>query len=428
MHWREFPVLPADDALFEEFRAGADTTVARVLAYLVRRRTDPEVEPAEATRLAIRVGTGLGREPVIGALSTLCADGLVAETTVDRGRPGRPPKGWVAAHDRETTARLVRSHHGDRLLERADEVARHFEVDLPDTWLAAVDARDVTPVDDTDLTVTLNWLPNGLHAPLVAAVEFGHYERVGLTVTLESARGSGAAAERLRTGRTDLALVGAASVCSAAPASFVPLAHLRRRSLAVLYTTAERAGTPFTSVEQVRGRRLAVTPDSEVGRLARLFLARTGVLDSVDIVAVSGEERTALARGDADVATGMPVDAHELSEAGFEVSSLAVADHFPVPGPALVTTADSLRADPVAIHRFLVGTVAGVTTAHQRPAETATRVAERSGNTVANERWRIDHARSRAAERGLEDEHGWGRQTVEAWERLQTALRQEASG
>ncbi|MFD1514170.1 ABC transporter substrate-binding protein [Halomarina rubra] len=428
MHWREFPVLPADETLFEGFRAGLDTRAARILAYLVRRRTDPEIETAEATRLSIRIGTELGREPTIAALSTLCANGLVEETTVDRERPGRPPKGWVAVHDSETTMRLVQSHHSYGLLEQADEVAKHFEVALPDAWFETVDPEDVTPVDRTSLTVALNWMPNGLHAPIIAAVESGHYERAGLDITLEPARGSGAATEHLRTGQADVALIGAASVCSAAPESFVPLAQLRQRSLAVLYTTTERLGAPFTSVEQVRGHRLAVTPDSEVGRLARLFLAHTGILDSVDIVAVSGEERTALARGDADVATGMPFDAYEFSEAGYEVSSLAVADHFPVPGPALVTTADTLQAGPKTMHRFLMATIAGVVTVHQQPEETAVQVATQSGDAVENERWRIDHAQSRAAERGVGRDHGWGRQTVEGWERLQVALRQEESG
>lgn len=424
MRWREYPVLPDDDALFEEFRAGLDTDDARVLAYLVGRREHPRVDPDEATRLDIRVGTGLGREATIETLSTLERRGFVTTTTVARGSSGRPPKGWVAATDRETLATRVREHHSYRLLERAGEVAAHFGTTLPADWLPGLDTE--TPAAETDLTVALNWVPNGLHAPLIAAADFGIYENHGVGVELDAARGSGAAIDRLREGTADVAVVGAASVCRAADEPLVPLALLHQRSMAVLYTTTDRLGARFTSVEQLRGRRLAVTPDSEVGRLARLFLAQTGVLDDVEVVAVDGEEREALDRGEADVATGMPIDPHELSAAGHDAASLSVADHFPVPGPALVATAETLDARPAAVRRLLMGTVAGVTAARRDPEETATRVAARSGDDVASERWRIERARD--ADRGVGSDRGWGWQTVDGWERLQVALRQEAAG
>lgn len=425
MRWREYPVLPEDDAAYETLRASLDDDVARVLAYLVGRRESPAVDPDEATRLEVRVGTGLGREATIDALSTLEERDLVAVTSVARDTRGRPPKGWVAAADRDVLSSRVRSHHGLRLLERAGEVAAHFDTALPTDWLDGVDPR--TRADDaTALTVALNWRPNGLHAPLIAAADFDIYRTHGVAVSLNPARGSGAALDRLRDGIADVAVVGAASVCRASDEPLVPLALLHPRSMAVLYTTTERLGAPFTSVEQLRGRRLAVTPDSEVGRLARLFLAQTGVLDDVEVVSVAGDEREALERGDADVATGMPIDPHELGATGHEVSALAVADHFPVPGPALVTTAGTLLDAPDPVLRFLVGSTAGATAARRDPKRTAARVAERSGDDVESERWRIEHAH--AADRETASEQGWGWQTVDAWERLEVALQQEAAG
>ena len=423
MRWREYPVLPDGDDRFEEFRAGLDDDAARVLAYLVGRRESDEVDVEEATRLAVRVGTGLGRDATIEALSTLETIGLVTSTTVERDTRGRPPKGWKAVADREMLSRQVRSHHSYRLLERAADVASHFGATLPTEWLADVDSTAAVPDDTTSLTVALNWLPNGLHAPLIAATDFGSYEDHGVTVSLEAARGSGSAIDRLRAGGVDIAVVGAASFCRAADESLVPLALLHQRSLAVLYTTTEQLGEPFASVEQMRGRRLAVTPDSEVSLLARLFLAQSNVLDDVEMVAVASDEQEALEDGDAAVATGMPIDAHELSTAGHDVSSLSVADHFPVPGPALVTTVSTLREEPAAVRQFLMGTIAGATAARNRLEQTAQRVTDRSGNDVASERWRIEHARDWAAA-----ERGWGWQTLDAWERLEIALRTEATG
>ncbi|SEO90657.1 ABC-type nitrate/sulfonate/bicarbonate transport system, substrate-binding protein [Halogranum amylolyticum] len=421
MRWREYPVLPDGDARFEAFRTGLDDDAARVLAYLVGRRESDNVESNEATRLELRVGTGLGRDATIEALTTLETRDLVRCTTVARDSRGRPPKGWTTAADRETLSTRIRSHHSYRLCERADEVARRLGATPPSDWLD--DVEPTVPASDTtaELTVVLNWVPNGLHAPLIAATDFA--ERNGVEITLESARGSGSALKQLRTGSADIAVVGAASFCRDAEESFVPLALLFQRSMAVLYTTTERLGEPFTTVEQLRGRRLAVSPDSEVSRLARLFLAQSRLLDDVEIVAVAGEEREALVDGDAAVATGMPIDVRELAAAGYDVSSLAVADHFPVPGPALVTTAAKLRREPATVLRFLMGTVAGATAARTHPERTARRVADRSDDDVASERWRIERVRDQSV-----GERGWGWQTLAAWERLEAALRSEATG
>jgi ABC-type nitrate/sulfonate/bicarbonate transport system substrate-binding protein len=432
MRWREYPVLAEDDDLLAEFRLGLGDDAARVLAYLVGRRESPEIDTDEATRLAVRVGTGLGREPTIAALSTLEDQGLVTTTTIPRDTGGRPPKGWVAAADAETLARRLRGRHSRRLLERAREVADYLGTSLPTDWPGTVElgVAEAGGVDEptTDLSVALNWVPNGLHAPLIAATDLDIYRDHGIDVGLEAARGSGAALERLRSGAADVAVVGAASLCRAERGAFVPVALLYQRSMAVLYTTTGRLGEPFDSVEQLRGRRLAVTPDSEVGRLARLFLAQAGVLEEVEIVPTSGEEREALERGEADVATGMPIDPRELAAAGHDVSSLSVADHFPVPGPALVTTAATAAETPEAAARFLMGTLAGTAAVRRDPGRAAVSVADRSGEDVASERWRIEHALGGSLDGRLVRKRGWGWQTTADWERLEAALRQEAHG
>lgn len=426
MEWRAYPVLPDDDPRYAEFELGLRDGAARVLAYLAARRDDPEIDLAAATRLPIRVGTGLGREPTTAALSTLKARGLVGTTAVARDAPGRPPKGWVAAADAATLPWRVRATHATALLERAAELAGAFGVEPPDGWLDGVEPP-TAPVDDAvPLEVGLNWTPNGLHAPLIAADALGVYDEHGLAVDLAAERGSGAALDALRSGRVDVAVVGAASLCRAERGAFLPLALLRRRSLALLYTTTERLGEPFVGVEQLRGRRLATTPDSEVGRLARLFLSRAGVLAETEVAVTDGEERERLLDGSADVATGMPVDAHELTAEGFEVSTLSVSDHFPVPGPALVTTSETAVERPDALARLLAGTVAGAAAARRDVGRVAALVADRSGEEPASERRRVESAVGRTAEPAPISDRGWGWQTADDWERIRAALEQEA--
>lgn len=418
MHTREFPVLADEDSdVVDALAVGLDRDTARVLAYLLLRAE--EGHDAPASRLAIRIGTELGRERAAGALKTLEEADLVTTTTLERPSRGRPPKGWriAGSHD-ETTAR-VRRRHAVALLERAGEVAAGFGTDL-----SVVPEPD--PVSPLEMHVALNWTPNGFHAPLFVAARQGLYRDVDATVSFTSARGSALALEWVREGRTDVAVTGSATLCRALETGVpvVPVALLYQRSMTVLYTVREAFGESFTSVEQLRNRTVAMPTGSETGLLARLFLSQAGVLDDVTVVDTEGEEQATLLDGGADVVTGMASDPPALEAEGHTVDSILVAEHFPVPGQALVTHAGTLADRPGDVQRFLAGTMAGWVTARREPQVAALAVAERSDATVEAERRRFEVAVDRFADSDATHKHGWGWQTIEDWQRLVTAFRQ----
>jgi len=419
---REFPILgDEDEPAVEAFATGLDREAARVLAYLVGRGESDRFSGEAASRLAVRVGVDLGRGRVSDVLGTLTDLGLVVETTVDSEAPGRPPKGWRAdaGHDRILTR--VRTLHSGALLDQAATVASSLDDDF---------AVDTTTPDHPDrdagsVAVGLNWEPNGLHAPLFA----GTYADHGVDVTLSGCRGSRAALSAVADGDVDVGLTGAATFLRAHTddAAIVPLALYYQRAMVTLYTTRSAFGGPLRSVEDVRGRRVAMPAGSETGALGRLFLAQAGVVDDVTVVRADGEEREALLAGDADVATGVFTDPLELEAAGHDVDSVLLADHFPVPGPAFVVRRETLRDRPDALRGFLEGAMGGWTAARADPAAAVATVADRSGEAVADERRKLEGAFDRFAGGDAVEKNGWGWHSPETWERLRVALEQAAT-
>ncbi len=420
MRTREFPVLgPDDESLVDALAVGLDRDTARVLAYLVARTEASSVEQAAASRLLIRVGTGLGRKRTMDALTALEEVGVVETTTIDRSASGRPPKGWRVAGDRGETRRRIRRQHADALVEHATDVA---------AGLGAPTGTGAPPessrADTIDLA--LNWTTNGFQAPLLYAAERGLYQDVDLTVNFDAGEGSTTALDRLESGRADLALSGAATLCRRleAGASVVPVALLYQRSMTVLYTTREAFGEPFERIEDLRGRRVAMPPGSETGTLARLLLSQAGVSADVEVREATGEERDLLAAGEADVVTGVAADPARLREAGHTVDAVAVSEHIPVPGQAVVAPAATVESTPSRVSRFLCGTMAGWSGAVREPRSAARAVAGWSQSSVDEEYRRFTIATDRFAESDAVRQHGWGWQAVEDWQRLVTALRQ----
>jgi ABC-type nitrate/sulfonate/bicarbonate transport system substrate-binding protein len=425
---REFPILGDEDAqTVEAFATGLDREAARVLAYLVGREESDRFSGEAASRLAVRVGVDLGRGRVSDVLGTLTDLGLVVETTVDSEAPGRPPKGWRADAGHDRTLARVRTLHANALLDQAATVASSLDDDFESSARRRPTGDPTAPLpDDRDaghVAVGLNWEPNGLHAPLFA----GAYADHGVDVSLTGCRGSRAALSSVADGDVDVGLTGAATYLRACTnGDVVPLALYYQRAMVTLYTTRSAFGGPLRSVEDVRGRRVAMPAGSETGALGRLFLAQAGVVDDVTVVRADGEEREALLDGDADVATGVFTDPLELEAAGHDVDSVLLADHFPVPGPAFVVRPETLRERPDALRGFLEGAMAGWTAARADPAAAVAALPDNAAD-AADERRKLDGAFDRFAGGDAVEKNGWGWHSPETWERLRVALEQAAA-
>ncbi|MFC4550409.1 MULTISPECIES: ABC transporter substrate-binding protein [Halorussus] len=413
MDVREFPVLSDDDGrLVDRLAVGLGEDLGRVLAYLLLRAERERDADAHASRLAVRVGTELSRNAVTDALSRLQERDFVNTTTVRDETRGRPPRAWYVSCDRETAVERVYGGHADALLDRARAV---FDVADEPGGDAGADADG-----GREVTVGLNWAPNGLHLPLFAAAGRGEYADRGVSVDFERNDGSSAAVEAVSSGAADVGVAGATSVLRARQQGrkVVPIAVPFQRAMAVLYAERDRFGTSFKSVQQLRGRRIGMPVESEVGLLARLFLSQSGVLSDVELVDVAGEERDALRSGRVDVVTGSFSDPRELREEGVRVDSLLVADRFPIYGSCLIAPEEALRRRREPLADFLAATTAGWAEAVRRPYE----VHAVGGADSASERRTFELAADEFGSSDAVRRRGWGWQDPETWRRLETAL------
>lgn len=403
MRTEEFWVMDErDEWLVDDLELGLGTEPARVLAYLLRRATDDRIDDPRAGGIDVRLGTGFGRQPVTDALSILSERNLVTESTLE-SRQGRPPKAWAADGSLETT---VTSAYG----RRADDLVSASSVE-PD--------RSATAGEP--LRVGINWRPNGLHVPFYAALEMDAYETAGVDVEFTHYRGSKRALEAAVDGEVDVSLVGAATLTRDREdgAAVEPLAVMYQRAMTILYTTRSAFGEPLTGSEQLRGRRIGMSPNTETGLLAEVFLSQAGVADDVEVVETDGEELETLRSGRADVVAGSFSDPWKL-EADHTVDTLTPSEQFPIYGPALavdpsVRAADRLRA-------FLAGTISGWRAGRADPTPAAERIAD-SGDDDPDEiertfRQALDSFASSKAMR----EDGWGAHREDDWERLRIAL------
>jgi ABC-type nitrate/sulfonate/bicarbonate transport system substrate-binding protein/predicted transcriptional regulator len=412
MHEREFRVLDGDDApIVDRLAAAVGRDAARILAYLLLRA---EREDAPATNLHIQVGTQLNRTAVSDAVGELESADLVERTSLaDAGR-GRPPTAWRPVDDLESTARRAYDRHAEALIEHAGDC--HGRAACPDEGVAG---------SAEGFTVALNWAPNGLHAPLYAAMSADWYDEFDVDVRVAHHDGSRRAVERVGSGAADVGLAGAATVVRARMAGepIVPVAVLYQRSMTVLYTVREVFGEPLRSVEQLRGRRVGMPPRSETRVLGQLLLSRT-VEDDVRIVDTNGEERDALLRGEADVVTGSVTDPERFERRDMTADALLVTDHFPVYGPTVVARGDVLTDRTATLRAFLAGTTAGWTAARSDPTAAAERIAEADDCSPASVRRTFERAAEEFGESDAVRDRGWGWQRDRTWDRLRTALQQ----
>jgi len=406
MRTEAFWVMDDDDeSLAADLGLGLGAEPARVLAYLLRREDDDRIEDPRARVIEIRLGTGLGRQPVIDALSALAEHGLVAESTLD-SQQGRPPKAWSSEGTVETAMRRAYEERADRLVSA-----------LP-TDAATGPATDPS---GEPLRVGFNWLPNGLQVPFYAARAADTYEAARLDVEFVHHRGSQASLEAVATGAVDVGVVGAATLTSAIQrgVSIEPLAVLYQRAMAVLYTTRAAFGGPLTESEQLRGRRIGLSPNTETRLLAEVFLSQAGVGDDVEIFEPDGEEAEALRSGRADVVAGSFSDPWRLDD-GADVETLAIAEQFPIYGPVLAV--DPGAVAPARLRRFLTATMLGWRAGRADPTPAAGRIAAESDADRDEVERTFRTALSSFADSKASRTEGWGVHREDDWERLRIAL------
>jgi NitT/TauT family transport system substrate-binding protein len=138
--------------------------------------------------------------------------------------------------------------------------------------LAAFGVQLAAPVAAQErVTLVLNWIPSGDHAPLYYAIQQGWYREVGADVRLEIARGSGASASRVGAGaEMGISDLGSVMVARGAGANLVAVMNIFANSPQGFYWLRSSG---INSVRDFAGRRLG-NPPGDAARVMWPAIAR----------------------------------------------------------------------------------------------------------------------------------------------------------
>lgn len=418
MRSRRFPILSeAEEDLRTALGTGLGIDASEVLVYLLRRRELTDITPDAATRLEIQIGTGLGRDATIQATNELESSDFVRSTSVQKTHTDQERKAWIPTDDRASTIGAVRDVHATDLLDSSRAIADTFEQELRSGDEKGTDEQTGS------LSLALNWEPNDVHAPILHACEAGTYQDRNVVVTIDGKQGSGRAIQSLQDGHSDVCVAGPATVTRNLDSGedIVPIALLYQRSTVVLYTIRDQFGESFETLEQLRGKGIAMIPGSETGTIARLFLSQADMLSNLTVIRMDNEERSQLLSGGADVAAGMITDPLHLEDAGYQVDSIPIGQQFPIPGLAIVTRPAILESKRDELAALLAGTMDGWHAAQQNP----TLAAESIQSLIDEPNARvIEHLIEAFGVTDTTRQHGWGWQTPTQWTRIHSAMQQ----
>jgi NitT/TauT family transport system substrate-binding protein len=146
------------------------------------------------------------------------------------------------------------------------------------TALAVLGFQIVSPVSAQErLTLVLNWVPSGDHAPLYYAIQQGWYRDAGVDVRLEIARGSGASSARVGAGaEMGIADLGSVMVAKGAGADLVAVMNIFANSPQGFYWLKSSG---INSAKDFVGRKLG-NPPGDAARVMWPAIAKRMGVDS----------------------------------------------------------------------------------------------------------------------------------------------------
>jgi NitT/TauT family transport system substrate-binding protein len=142
--------------------------------------------------------------------------------------------------------------------------------------VAAIGLQIVSPASAQErVTLVLNWVPSGDHAPLYYAIQQGWYRDAGVDLRLEIARGSGASAARVGAGaEMGIADLGSAMVARGAGADLVAVMNIFANSPQGFYWLKSSG---IKSARDFAGRKLGNPPGDAARVMWPAIAKRIGI-------------------------------------------------------------------------------------------------------------------------------------------------------
>jgi NitT/TauT family transport system substrate-binding protein len=206
------------------------------------------------------------------------------------------------------------------------------------------------------VSLRLDWVTSGYHAPYFVGVKNGYYKEQGLDVAIEPGNGSANVAQAIGNGNGDFATVDGGAmmqlVAKGLPVKSV-MGLYQRNPIGVIYNV--KSG--ITKPKDIEGKTLVITNGDAPAALLPAFTAATGVdLKKVNVVSTDPASKNAAVisgRGDAVVTfsfQAVPI----IEAAGVAVKTFDYADYgVTVPGITLVARPEYLDKNPETVKRLI---------------------------------------------------------------------------
>jgi NitT/TauT family transport system substrate-binding protein len=206
------------------------------------------------------------------------------------------------------------------------------------------------------VSLRLDWVTSGYHAPYFVGIKNGYYRSEGLDVTVEPGNGSANVAQAIGNGNGDFATVdGGAMMQLVAKGLQVKsvMGLYQRNPIGVIYNVKSGIAAP----KDIEGKTLVITNGDAPAALLPAFTAATGVdLKKVNVVSTDPASKNAAVisgRGDAVVTfsfQAIPI----IEAAGVAVKTFDYADYgVTVPGITLIARPDYLDKNPETVKKLV---------------------------------------------------------------------------
>jgi len=272
--------------------------------------------------------------------------------------------------------------------------------------------------DAKQVTMHLDFLVNGYHAPLYVAQAKGWYSDAGLEVTIRPGKGSADAIKTVGTGQAEFGFPDfGASV--KAMADGIPITAVAAFVQQVPAGVISFASNPVDEPKDLEGKSIAVAPFGATALMMPAWANINGVdLDKVDVQTYNfGAMVPSFLTGKVDTTVGYAFGEFlaARSESDNEVQFLAFADWgIDAYSNGIIASNDIIEADPETVAAFVQASVRGIEYALENKDEAIAATAEHTETPAETLMAQLELAERFYRAPGVE-ERGWGVMTDEKW-------------
>lgn len=205
------------------------------------------------------------------------------------------------------------------------------------------------------ISLRLDWVISGYHAPYFVGIKNGYYKAEGLDLTIEPGNGSATVAQAIGNGNGDFATVDGGAMMQLVSKGLLVKSIMglyQRNPIGVIYNIKSGVTKP----KDLEGKTLVITNGDAPAALLPAFMAATGVdVKKVNIVSTDPASKNAAVisgRGDAVVTfsfQAVPI----IEAAGVSVKTFDYADYgVTVPGITLIARPEYIEKNAETVKKM----------------------------------------------------------------------------